>query len=184
MQTDSHMATTAAADGKAHTAPHPISPEEAQRRAEQSRRMAAAFGEIVSVLMRADAYRVLTLAHVERLVVPAVITGQFSLAEAQSKENGFMAPIGVVLWASVSPEIDAKLAASANAIFELDARQWRSGENIWLVDAVGDQRVIGAMLQQLQKAAWHGRTVKARMRATDGQIAVQTLSAPPQSAPA
>ena len=155
-----------------------LTPEETRMRAEQSKRLAAVFGEIVSVLMRADAYRNLTLGHIERLVVPAVLSGQYSLAEAQSKQNGFTAPIGVVLWASVSPDIDARLAADVNAILALEAKLWRSGDIIWLIDAVGDARVIGAMLKQLHQTKWNGHTVRARMKGPDGHVAVQNLHSP------
>lgn len=154
-----------------------LSPEEAQQRAAQSHRMAAAFGEIVSVLMRSPAYRNATLAQIERLVVPAVLTGQFSLAEAQSKESGFMAPVGVVLWATVDAEAEAVLSTAPDAYQQLTPQQWRSGNVVWLIDAVGDSRVIGAMLKHLHQGAWNGQIVKAHMKGPDGLSAVRTLTA-------
>lgn len=157
--------------------PPALSPEEAQQRAAQSHRMAAAFGEIVSVLMRSPAYRNATLAQIERLVVPAVLSGQFSLAEAQSKESGFTAPVGVVLWASVNGETEAVLSTAPDAYLQLTPQHWRSGDLIWLIDAVGDGRVIGAMLKHLHQSAWNGRVVKAMMKGADGISAVRTLTA-------
>lgn len=153
----------------------PLSPEEVQKRAAQSKHLAATFGEIISVLMRSNSYRGLTLAQIERLIIPTVITGQFSLAEAQSKQNGFMAPVAVVMWASVSPEVDAKLEAEADALVTLPLKAWNSGDIVWLIDAVGDSRIIGPMLKQLHKTRWGGRPVKARMKGNAGETSVRTL---------
>ncbi len=155
-----------------------LTPEEAQQRAAQSHRMAAAFGEIVSVLMRSAPYRNATLAQIERLVVPAVLTGQFSLAEAQSKESGFMAPVGVVLWASVDTPSETVLSSAPDAYQRLTPQEWKSGDVVWLIDAVGDSRVIGAMLKHLHQTTWSSRVVKAHMKGEDGVTAVRTLTAP------
>jgi hemolysin-activating ACP:hemolysin acyltransferase len=170
-----HFAFAPASDAGVATPPV-LSPEEAQRRAAYSHRISAAFGEIVSVLMRAPAYRQLTLAGVEELVVPAVITGQFFLAEAHSKENGFTSPVGVVLWASVSPEVDYRLSTTLDQPFRLGANEWKSGDILWLVDAIGDQRIVGGMLKHLQSTPWKGRNVKLRMKNPQGQTEVKTLA--------
>lgn len=172
-----HPANVALApEGAAGAPPQPpLSAEEAQKRAAYSHRISAAFGEIVSVMMRAPAYRGLTLAGVEELVVPAVLTGQFFLAEAQSKENGFTSPVGVVLWASVSPEVDARLASTPEQPFKLTPQEWKSGDHVWLIDAIGDQRVVGGMLKHLQTSVWQNRPVKLRMKNAQGAIEVKTL---------
>jgi hemolysin-activating ACP:hemolysin acyltransferase len=142
-----------------------------------SRQVSAAFGDIVSVLMRSPGFKAMPLGELEAFVVPAVATGQFSVAQAQLKANGAVAPVGIVLWASVSPEIDQRLTAEPDKPIRLQASEWRSGNVVWIVEAAGDRRVIAAQLKQLKAREWNGRMVKLRVRGQDGRPAVRTLEA-------
>jgi cytolysin-activating lysine-acyltransferase len=132
--------------GAAGASASALSAEELRRRQVMSRRISLAFGEIVSVLMRSKTHRQWNLAAVEQLVVPAVLTGQFTLAQARSQANGMTAPVAVVLWASVSAEIDKRLAAESDQPVRLEPKDWKSGDKVWLVEAVGDARVVNALL--------------------------------------
>lgn len=171
-------APAAAAPAAAGPDPAPaLSPEEAKRRAAMSRQVSAAFGDIVSVLMRSPGFKAMPLGELEAFVVPAVATGQFSVAQAQLKANGAVAPVGVVLWASVSPEIDVRLAGAPDKPVRLQPNEWRSGDVIWIVEAAGDRRVIAAQLKRLTSAEWKGRVVKLRVRGQDGKPAVRVLEA-------
>lgn len=177
---DATMAPTPAAEAApaaAQPAAPELSPEEAKRRAAMSRQVSAAFGDIVSVLMRSPGFKAMPLGELEGFVVPAVATGQFSVAQAQLKTNGAVAPVGAVLWASVSPEIDQRLAGAPDKPIRLQPNEWRSGDIIWIVEAAGDRRVIAAQLKRLTSAEWKGRVVKLRVRGQDGQPAVRILDA-------
>lgn len=154
-----------------------VSPEEAKRRTAMSRQVSAAFGDIVSVLMRSPGFKAMPLGELETFVVPAVATGQFSVAQAQLKTNGAVAPVGIVLWASVSPEIDQRLAAAPDKAIRLQPAEWRSGDIIWIVEAAGDRRVIAAQLKRLTSAEWSGKVVKLRVKGPDGKPAVRILEA-------
>jgi RTX toxin acyltransferase family len=72
-----------------------LSADELKRRAGLSKRMMAAFGEAVSVLMRSEVHRHQFMADLEWLVLPAIATGQFSIIDAQSKSIGFTQPVGL-----------------------------------------------------------------------------------------
>ena len=142
-----------------------------------SKLMMAGFGEIVSVLLRAKDYRTKSIAALEDMAVPAVLTGQFSLAQAQSAANGLTSPIGVIFWARVSPEIDQRLAASiATEPVHLKTADWRSGQVLWIVDAVGEPKVIEAMLTRLVETEWKGKEVRMRARAKDQSFTVGVLA--------
>lgn len=158
---------------------------EARKRqgANLSWRIAAAFGNIVTVFMRSPQHRHLTLQAIEETVVPAVLTRQFYLTQAQSNDNGITAPIGVVLWASVSNDIDQRLCANLATPLRLTTNDWKSGEHLWLMEAIGEPKVVSAMLQQLQKSAWGGRTIKMRAKDSSGKIVVRSLTAKPDAAP-
>src|SRR5204862_3114787 len=64
----------------------------AQRRMAAARDASATFGEIITLLMRAPAYRSLPLGELESLVVPPLRVGQVSVATVQSKNGGATAP--------------------------------------------------------------------------------------------
>lgn len=159
-----------------------LSEEELRKRAAASKLVSASFGEIVSVLMRSEHYKHYTLQDLEWLVVPAVLSNQFLLAEARAKGNGFTAPVGVVMWASVSPEVDQRLTANIAQPMRLKPEDWRSGDILWLVDAVGPAKLIGSMLQQLHGKVFKGRQVKLRAQGQDGKPGVRTMELRQQAA--
>lgn len=159
-----------------------LSEEELRRRAAASKLVSASFGEIVSVLMRSEHYKQYTLQDLEWLVVPAVLSNQFLLAEARAKGNGFTAPVGVVMWASVSTEVDQRLTANIAQPMRLKPEDWRSGDILWLVDAVGPAKLIGSMLQQLHGKVFKGRQVKLRAQGPDGKPTIRTMELKPQAA--
>ncbi len=156
-----------------------LSPEEAKRRAAMAKHVAASFGEIVTLLMRSPADKSITLQDLEWMVAPAIMTGQFAVAEAQSKETGAVMPVGAVLWAFVSAEIDQKLSTNPDAPVRLAPGEWRSGDNPWVVMAIGDPKIVGGLLQQLMKTAFAGKLAKMRARGADGKITVGRLEAGP-----
>lgn len=154
-----------------------ISQEEMKKRLALSQRLSMAFGEIVTVLMRSQGHKHLSLADLEWAVAPAVITGQFSLAEAQSKSNGMVAPVAVVTWASVNEDIDQRLMAGIDHPVRLAVQDWRSGPILWVMDAIGDPRVIGSIFERLVQNEWKGQPAKMRTRNPEGKPVIATIAA-------
>ncbi len=171
--------TAAAVANGAAGAPAAAAPElpaaELAKRKAFAKHMSSTFGEIVSLMMRQPGMKHQSLADLEWMVLPALMANQFSLVEAQSKTQGNMAPVGVVLWARVSPEIDKRLSAQLEGPLRLAPAEWTSGDTIWLIEAIGEKRVIGAILQKLRSDDWLGNTVKIRARGADGKVAVKSL---------
>ena len=160
----------------ATAAGEPRSREEAQRAA-VAIRQSVAFAQIVSVLMHSPHYKHYTLADLEWLVVPPLLAGQFSLAEAKGQADGPSFPVAVALWASVSRDVDQRLTENPVAPIRLRPDEWRSGDILWLVDAVGDGRIVPQFLKQLAETVLKGKDVKVRRLGADGKPAIQTLSA-------
>jgi hemolysin-activating ACP:hemolysin acyltransferase len=156
-------------------APAAQSADETQRRAAAAIRHSVAFAQMVSLLMRSPHYRHYALADLEWLVLPPLISGQFSIAEARANSDGPAVPVAMALWASVSVEVDQKLSQMLEAPVRLRPDEWRSGDTLWLIDAVGDARVIPQLLKQLGQTAFKGREVKVRRRGPDGKMAVALL---------
>lgn len=153
----------------------PLDPDEARKRAIASKQIAAAFGEIVALAMRTQSTRHHTLQDLEWLIAPAVLTGQFALAEAQAKSTGLVTPVGAVLWALVSEETDRRLTAELDTPLRLRPDEWRGGPIPWIVLTLGDQRVVGGLLKQLTETAFKDRPPKLRARGADGRLTVGRL---------
>src|SRR5215813_6821527 len=153
------------------------STKEAQRQAVSAIRQSVAFAQIVTVLMRSPRYRHYTLGDLEWLVVPALKTGQWRVVGTQSKQNGVSFPVAVALWARVSPEVDKKLSENLHVPIKLRPDEWQSGDILWLVDAVGEPRVVPQLLKQLVETSFKGREAKVRAAGEDGKISVRRLAA-------
>jgi hemolysin-activating ACP:hemolysin acyltransferase len=127
--------------------------------------------------MRSPHYKHYTLADLEWLVLPPLLTGQFSVAEAGDQQSSIRMPVAVALWANVSAEVDRRLSENLSSPMRLRPDEWRSGDIPWLVDAVGDARVVPQFLKQLSETAFKGCEVKMRVREATGRIEVKTLAA-------
>ena len=176
-------AATAAPPADAAQGKPVLSAEEIKKRGAAAKHVAASFGEIVTLMMRSAADTSITLRDLEWMVVPALQTGQFAVADAQSKETGAVMPVAGVLWAFVSDEIDQKLSSNLDQPIKLKPADWRSGKNAWIVMAIGESKILGGLLQQLSREVFAGQPPKMRARGADGKIAVGRLefSAPAAS---
>jgi cytolysin-activating lysine-acyltransferase len=144
---------------------------------EQARQIAEieiALGQIVSLLIRSAHHKQHSLADLEWMLLPAVLAGQFRIAHAQAQPSGPRTPVAAALWASVSSEVDQRLSDLSNPL-RLSPQEWRSGDILWLVDTVGDARVVPQLLKHLQETAFKGRDMKVRVRGEDGKTGIGIL---------
>lgn len=158
-----------------------LSQEEARKRAGIAKQIAASFGEIVTLLLRSPGDRQRPIQDLEWMVAPALMTGQFAVADAQSKETGAVMPVAAVLWAFVSPEIDQRLSAVGETA-RLAPNEWRSGNIPWVIMAIGDHKVVNGLLQQLARTVFKDTPAKIRARNNDGQVVVGRIEAAAQPA--
>lgn len=165
-------APSAAAPAPAAAPAAALDPEEAKKRAAASKRMAASFGEIVLLMAQSPAEQHYALRDLDWLVAPAVRLGQFALAEAQSKTNGLVVPVGAVLWALVSAEVDQRLTSQATGPIRLQPAEWRSGDIPWIIHTVGEPKILGGLMEQLTKTVFKDRAPKMRIRGEDGKAKV------------
>ena len=155
----------------------PQEQEKHRQAAALSKRISTGLGEITSVLMRSKIHAVLPIAQLQTLL-PAIARNQYVTAEARSRENGMSSPIAVVIWATVSDEVDKRLAADAKKPLSLTAADWAGGPNVWVIEAVGEPRAVSALIKRLQDTRWKGQAVKLRARGEDGQASIRTLDTP------
>jgi hemolysin-activating ACP:hemolysin acyltransferase len=152
-----------------------LAPEELKARAEASQRLAATIGEIVGLMLRSPRHRDHKISDLRWLVLPAVRAGQYALMQAQSKSHGFTTPVAAVLWARVSADVDKRLEEKLDEPIRLGPREWRSGDIFWLVEAIGDNHTIAALVRRLRDSDWKGKSVKARVSDAKGQVKVRLI---------
>lgn len=173
-----HSSTKDAAPADAAAA-KPLPPDELKRRAAASKQLSATMGDLIGLMARSPRHRDHKLADIRWLVVPAIRTGQYSLATAQSKSHGYTAPVAAVLWATVSDEVDKRISTDLSSPIRLAPREWKSGGNLWIVDAIGDTRLVNEMVKRLQTNEWKGKAVKARIVDAQKQVRIRTIEAQP-----
>lgn len=140
----------------------------------RSRMVAANFGNIVTVLMQSPGHKERKLSDLRDIVLPALINNQFRVAEAHKRGSGHTIPVGIILWARVSDEVDQRLSDVEQVDVNLSADDWVSGEQLWIMEIVGEQRFIASMLKDLQQKDFKGKTVKYRQQTENG-IKVSSL---------
>jgi hemolysin-activating ACP:hemolysin acyltransferase len=160
-----------------------LSSADMQKRRDVSARLLMRFGEVVSVMMRAQQFRDLPLKQLQEVVVPPLMLGQFLVAEAQSKAQGFVTPVAAALWARVSKEVDQRLSQNLEAPVQLAPKDWNSGDIGWLIVLVGNVQALAPLLKQLQETTFKGHPVKMRTRGKDGKRVVTALSGQAKPAP-
>lgn len=175
-------------NGSGKAAPEPAPATEApdqpstidmEKRGAASARLLFRLGEIVSVLMRAPQFRVRPLGDIQALVLPPLMSGQFLVAEARSKSQGFITPVATALWAKVSKEVDKRLSENLDKPIELAPDEWKSGDIAWLVVVAGNAQAIAPLLKKFQETTLKGQPLKMRSKGKDGKTVVSTFRASP-----
>ena len=106
--------------------------------------------------------------------MPCMLSGQYAIAGAKAEGKETSDPIAVVMWASVSDEVDKRMSSNLSAPMALAPPEWRSGNHIWIIDAVGPGKIIEAMLNQFAAGPLKGKPMKLRRKKDDGSITVDT----------
>lgn len=148
-------------------------------------RFAQAFSGIVAVLMRDANYRDLKISALEHLVVPAVLSGQWSLAHAPASNSAGrssvaadkvpMVPVATALWARVSDEVDRKLSEGLDKRLLLQTGEWCSGSNVWLIAMAGGKDALPKLIRQLREEYFKDKRVKLFARDGEGKPFTTTL---------
>lgn len=89
---------------------------------------------------------------IDATVLPPIILDQCRL---YTKNN---LPYAFVTWALVNDEIDSRLRSTQP---KLAPHEWKSGENVWLIDMIAPFGHLDETLQELRKSVFPGRRVSA-----------------------
>ena len=141
-------------------------------------RESVAFSQMIAILSRSPQHKHYTLADIEWLVVPPLITGQFAIAERKTRQDGPSIPLGLVFWAAVSPEVDQRLSNLANPV-RLHPGEWKSGDILWLIEGAGDPQAISTIINQFLEGPFKGSNLKLRTADEDGRPITSAIAAKP-----
>ncbi len=112
------------------------------------------------------------IADLEWLVMTPVILQQFRMFYQDAPpEQGGRRPIGVILWGTVSPEIDAMLTQGTN---RLRPQDWKSGDAAWVVEVIAPFGGGDAMVADLKAQVFKDRELRALV-VKDGKREVRVV---------
>lgn len=135
---------------------------------------AAALGRIAALLMASPRHADMTLRDLGDFLAPAVARGQFALLCLHSGD-GQPPVVGAMWWAFVSDGVDRRLSASRAAHLKLEAADWQSGDQPWIVEMLGDRQVLNELIKRVAGKAFPAKPAKLRTLLPDGRLAVGRL---------
>ena len=142
---------------------------------------AAAFGRIVALLIASSRHSEMTLQQTQALVAPAIALGQLAILGRPPASAGASDQVAAAWWAFVSPEVDERLTQCQGPYLTLEASDWQSGDQPWVVDMVGNGEVINELVRRLAETTFAGKSAKLRARLPDGRMAVGRIERKPRA---
>jgi cytolysin-activating lysine-acyltransferase len=108
-------------------------------------------GEITWLMSQSPLHKQLFISDLEWLAMTPMMLQQFRLFYDQTK------PVGVVFWASVSEEVEARLAAG-NA--RMRPQDWKSGDRLWVVEVIAPFGKGEEMVRDLKERVFGEKEMK------------------------
>jgi hemolysin-activating ACP:hemolysin acyltransferase len=145
-----------------------LEPEDIEEIRNRDHLFGIALAKIVSLLMNSSAHSHLRVSDLKWLVLPPLLADQFAIMEAVREGAVLPSPFAVAFWAKVSPELDHRLSWDKDLSVRLAPDEWQSGDIFWIIDAVGDPRVLPAFLEEVAATQFPGRYPKMRLPSKSG----------------
>jgi cytolysin-activating lysine-acyltransferase len=119
-----------------------------------ARTVSAVLGEVVWLLTQSPQHKqAFFLGDLEWMAMPPILLQQFRMFYAKDR------PIGVILWAFVNDEVEARLL-SGNA--RMRPQDWKCGDKLWIVEVVAPFGGTDEMLKDLKAKVFKDREIKFR----------------------
>ena len=131
-----------------------------------ARTVSAVLGEIVWLMSQSPIHKQFFIADLDWFVMTPVLLGQFRLFYAQNK------PVGVVLWAKVNDDIEARLAAGTT---KLRPQDWKCGEKLWVVEVISPFGGPEEMVANFKAHVFPDREVRYVTVSSDGTPQVKIV---------
>ncbi|MGH1330267.1 MAG: toxin-activating lysine-acyltransferase [Paracoccaceae bacterium] len=102
------------------------------------------FGKIALSMMALPRYRHHTLADLQHLILDPLIRDRIAIAYPAGSDAKVTDDLtGVAIWASVTPEVDAKIREQIKDrawLVRLKADEWNGGDITWLIDVIAPSK--------------------------------------------
>jgi cytolysin-activating lysine-acyltransferase len=121
-------------------------------------------------MTRSMTHRHIFIADLEWMVLPPIEFGQFRMYRREGM------PVAFATWALVSEETEKRLASG---MARLAPTEWRNGDRLWLVELLAPFGNTDAVLEDLKKTAFAGKTFKLHRRGADGVPRVEIVHGVP-----
>jgi len=115
--------------------------------------------EIFWLLSQSPNHKYMFIADMEWYIMPPFRARQFRIFHKDG------APIAFACWAYVSDEVEERLRDGST---KLRPEEWRSGENLWLMDIVAPFGGADFVIKELREKVFAGKRVKTWQPAPDG----------------
>ncbi|MCC6775907.1 MAG: toxin-activating lysine-acyltransferase [Hyphomicrobiales bacterium] len=115
------------------------------------RKVSEVLGEIVWLMSQSALHKQFFISDLEWLVMTPVLLQQFRLFYDDTK------PIGVAFWATVSAEVEERLAAGTT---RLRPQDWKSGDRLWVVEVIAPFGGAEEMLKDLKTKVFPQRQLR------------------------
>lgn len=117
-------------------------------------------GSVLWLMTHSPAHRHLFVTDLEWLLLPPIALGQFYLWRRSNY------PVGVATWALLSDEVEKRLT---NGVRRLAPAEWKSGENLWLMDFIVPFGGKDAALKELREKVFKDKNAKTLRPASKGE---------------
>ena len=125
-------------------------------------------GAVSWLMMQQSATRHTLLSELEWRVMPALVLDQAKLFMRES------APVAYVSWARLSEDVAKRYQQSPHHLSALD---WKSGEQIWIVDLCTPFGGIQEVMKDLRESVFTGQEIHQFTLGGDGQVKAMTWPA-------
>ena len=122
--------------------------------------LSAILGQAAWVMMHSPVHKHMFVGDLEWLLVPPIGLKQFRLWRRET------IPVAFASWAFLGEEQAARLASGVRRLAPAD---WRSGEELWLIDMVCPFGGMEEAMKQLKQETFKGRKAKTVRPSPDGQ---------------
>ena len=125
-------------------------------------------GAVSWLMMQQSATRHTLLSELEWRVMPALILDQ---AKLFMRDN---APVAYVSWAKLSDDVAKRYQQAPH---QLSASDWKSGEQIWIVDLCAPFGGMQEVMKDLRESVFVGQEIHQFTLGSDGQVKAMTWPA-------
>ncbi|UES54000.1 toxin-activating lysine-acyltransferase [Roseibium aggregatum] len=124
-----------------------------------------AVGHACWLMSRSPLHKHMMITDIEWLVLPPIMLNQFRLWQ----HNGM--PIGFASWAYLGEEASERIVEKG--IRRLMPTDWKSGEDLWLIDFIAPMGGQDEMIKELRENIFKGKPFKSLQPTAEGKVGVK-----------